>query len=173
MNRKVYYPPPEKNYRPGKAFIPVLNTAQPAALEVTLTYSLQSGLIMNVSEKSGFEMSAAADRKYEQYAQNCSETRIEFIPLFFETFGGFLETDRKTLKRIATLTDNRGKQSSIREKARLLSLSLPQSGAWLSAATNPALGLHLSPNEFCVALKYRLGVKATSGVVGSFQLFFS
>ena len=52
-----------------------------------------------------------------------------------------------------------GKQSSIREKARLQSLSLPQSGAWLSAAHIPALGLHLSSNEFRVALKYRLGVK--------------
>ena len=52
-----------------------------------------------------------------------------------------------------------GKQSAIREKARLQSLSLPQSGAWLSAAPIPALGLHLSSNEFRVALKYRLGVK--------------
>ena len=52
-----------------------------------------------------------------------------------------------------------GKQSSIREKARLQSLSLPQSGAWLSAAPIPALGLHLSSNEFRLALKYRLGVK--------------
>ena len=52
-----------------------------------------------------------------------------------------------------------GKQSSIREKARSQSLSLPQSGAWLSAAPIPALGLHLSSNDFRAALKYRLGVK--------------
>ena len=48
-----------------------------------------------------------------------------------------------------------GKQSSIEEKARLYSLSLPQ----LSAAPIPPLGLHLSSNEFRVALKYQLGVK--------------
>ena len=52
-----------------------------------------------------------------------------------------------------------GKQSSIREKARLQSLSLPQSVAWLSATPIPALGLQLSSNKFHVALKYRLGVK--------------
>ena len=52
-----------------------------------------------------------------------------------------------------------GKQNSITEKARLNSLSLPQSVAWLSEAPIPALGLHLSSNEFRVALKYRLGVK--------------
>ena len=48
-------------------------------------------------------------------------------------------------------------QTSEREKARLLSLSLPQSEAWLSAAPIPALGLHLLPNEFRAAVKYRLG----------------
>ena len=47
-------------------------------------------------------------------------------------------------------------QTSEREKARLLSLSLPQSGAWLSAAPIPALGLHLLPNEFLAAVKYRI-----------------
>ena len=49
-------------------------------------------------------------------------------------------------------------QTSTREKARLLSLSLPQSGAWLTAAPIPALGLHLQPNKFRAALKYRLGI---------------
>ena len=48
-------------------------------------------------------------------------------------------------------------QTSTREKARLLSLSLPQPGAWLTAAPIPALALHLQPNEFRAALKYRLG----------------
>ena len=48
----------------------------------------------------------------EQYAQNCSEVGIQFIPLAFETFGGFSETVRETLKRIATLADNRNLQSS-------------------------------------------------------------
>ena len=47
--------------------------------------------------------------------------------------------------------------TSEREKARLLSLSLPQSGAWLSAALIPALGLHLLPNKFRAAVKYRVG----------------
>ena len=58
----------------------------------------------------GFALSAAEDRKYEQYAQKCSEVEAQFIPLAFETFGGFSETVRKTLKRIATPTDNRNLQ---------------------------------------------------------------
>ena len=43
-------------------------------------------------------------------------------------------------------------------KARLLSDSLPQSGAWLTAAPIAALGLHLQPIEIRSALKYCLGV---------------
>ena len=52
-----------------------------------------------------------------------------------------------------------GEQNSIREEARFKFLSLPRSGAWLSTAPNPALGLHPSHIEFCVPLKNRLGVK--------------
>ena len=58
----------------------------------------------------------------------------------------------------AAFSDLLGNQISNREKARLLSLMLPQSGAWLSAAPITSLGLHLQPNEFRAALKYRIGV---------------
>ena len=100
---------PDNNSRP-RDILPVWNNGLPAALDVTVTSPLQSSLIINASEKSGFALSAAEDRKYEQYAQNCSEVGIQFIPLAFETFGGFSETVRKTLKRIATLADNRNLQ---------------------------------------------------------------
>ena len=101
---------PDSNSRPGDILLPVWNNGLPAALDVTVTSPLQSSLIKNASEKSGLALSAAEDRKYEQYAQNCSEVGIQLIPLAFETFGGFSETVRKTLKRIATLADNRNLQ---------------------------------------------------------------
>ena len=50
-------------------------------------------------------------------------------------------------------------QSSNREKARLQSLCLPHSGAWLAAPPVPASGLHhLSLSEFQISVKYRLGI---------------
>ena len=101
---------PENNSKTGDMFLPVRNAGQPAALDITVTSLLQSSIIVNASEKSGFALSAAEDRKYEQYAQNCSEVGIQFIPLAFETFRGFSETVRKTLKRIPTLADNRNLQ---------------------------------------------------------------
>ena len=100
-------------YLPGDIFLPVWNAGHPADLDVTVTSSLQSSFIINSSENSGFALSASEDRKYEQYDQNCSEVGIQFIPLAFETFGGFSETVRKTLKRIATLADNRHLQPDV------------------------------------------------------------
>ena len=49
-------------------------------------------------------------------------------------------------------------QISSREKARLLSIMLPQSCAWLSAPLIPSLRLHLQPNEIRAALNYQIGV---------------
>ena len=45
-----------------------------------------------------------------------------------------------------------------RDMARMESLRLPNSGAWLNIIPSPALGLHLQPWEFITAVKYRLGV---------------
>ena len=103
---------PDNNSRPGDIFLPVWIAGQPAASEVTVTPPLQSSLIINASEKTAFALSAADDRKYEQYAQNCSEVGIQFIHLAFESFGGFSGTVRKTLKQIATLSGNRKLQQA-------------------------------------------------------------
>ena len=61
-------------------------------------------------EKIGFALSAGEDRKYEQYAQKCREIEIQFIPVALKTVGGFTDTVRKILKKIATLADNRSLQ---------------------------------------------------------------
>ena len=45
-----------------------------------------------------------------------------------------------------------------REVARLASVSLPHAGAWLNCTPLPALGLHLRPEEFATAAKFRLGL---------------
>ena len=68
----------------GRNFFPVSNAGQPATLDITVTSPLQSSLIINASEKSGFALSAAEDREYKQYTQKCSEVGFQFMPLAFE-----------------------------------------------------------------------------------------
>ena len=58
-------------------------------------------------------------------------------------------------EKLAALIRN---QTSNREEARLQSLCMPHSGAWLAAPPIPAIGLHLSAEEFQVSVKYRLGI---------------
>ena len=52
-----------------------------------------------------------------------------------------------------------------REIARLASVGLPHSGAWLNVVPSPTLGLHMKSDEFVASTKYRLGVPvfSTSG----------
>ena len=49
-------------------------------------------------------------------------------------------------------------EDEVRERARVASVSLPHAGDWLVVAPLLALGLHLRPQEFVLAVKYRLGL---------------
>ena len=53
--------------------------------------------------------------------------------------------------------------SSVANKARILSESAPHSASWLSVVPSAALGLHLEPNEYLVALKWWLGHDLSRG----------
>eukprot|EP00731_Ephydatia_muelleri_P020871 Em0013g598a len=53
--------------------------------------------------------------------------------------------------------------SSIADKARLLSVSSPHAGLWLSVSPSEGLGLHLDPSQFQVAIKWWLGLDLSYG----------
>ena len=102
---------PENISRPGDVYLPIFIAGQPAALDVTITSPLQASPISDAARTCGFALTLAEDRKIGHYHQKCSDMGIHFIPLALETFGGLFET-RKTLKRIALSSDNRGFQPS-------------------------------------------------------------
>ena len=62
-----------------------------------------------------------------------------------EQFNLLLQTQKKIQEALdkEKLADLIRNQTSTREKARLQSLCLPHSGAWLAAPPIPAIGLHL------------------------------
>ncbi|KAL5499523.1 hypothetical protein EMCRGX_G010957 [Ephydatia muelleri] len=53
--------------------------------------------------------------------------------------------------------------SSLPGRAHLLSVSSPNSAAWLSVLPSPGLNLHMDPPEFQVALKWWLGMDLAQG----------
>ena len=72
-------------------------------------------------------------------------------------------------KQLSFKVDSYNKESlvsapdlSLRDKARLSSVSLPKAGCFLNAIPSKALGLHLSNREFQCCVRYRLGVPVFS-----------
>ena len=57
-----------------------------------------------------------------------------------------------------TIEQQEFEENEVRERARVASVSLPHAGDWLVVAPLVALGLHLRPQEFVLAVKYRLGL---------------
>ena len=53
-------------------------------------------------------------------------------------------------------------EEEVQERARLMSLGLPQAGSWLTMAPILALGLHMCPQEFVLAARLRLGMAVYS-----------
>ena len=100
---------PDNNSRPGH-ILASWSGGQPSALDVTIFSPLQPSLIPDAASRCGFNLTNAEERKDEQYAQKCAEIDIQFVPPAFDSFGGFSDLVRKTLKRIALLADNRNLQ---------------------------------------------------------------
>ena len=81
------------------------------------------------------------------------------------TFEVLKETSQKQVSHVIDLRCHHllyNSTSDPREKARLGCVALPHSGDWLNALPSKALNLHMRPNEFRVAAKYRLGLPVFS-----------
>ena len=58
--------------------------------------------------------------------------------------------------------------SSLPDRARLLSVSSPHAGAWLSVIPSPGLNLHLDPLEFQTAIQWWLGMSVSQRTICPF-----
>ena len=92
-------------------YLPCWKSGQSAALDITVTSSLQPNIISHAAEKSGYAIEAAEDRKYAQYENCCAQQRILFVPLAIEVLGGLSRTLKKALLRMSLLADSRNYQS--------------------------------------------------------------
>ena len=133
----------DNNSWPGDVYLPSWSAGQPSALDVTITSPLQPSLISDAA-RCGFALTNAEDRKYEQYAQKCAEIGIQFVPLAFESFGGFSDLVPKTLKRIALLADNRnfqpaGLSIAYNRLSQGVSVTLMRGSATMLIARDPLL----------------------------------
>ena len=83
--------------RPGDIFLPSWKSGCPAALDVTVTSSLQPNIINHAAEKSGYAIEAAEERKNAQHENSRSEHGILFVPLAVES-GGSVSYSQESVK---------------------------------------------------------------------------
>ena len=102
---------PESQSRPGDIFIPTWKAGKPAAFDVTVSSSLQSNSLTNAATKAGYALDAADERKYCFHDDNCAKMGITFVPFAIEVLGGISATFKKTINRLAVLSDNRSFQA--------------------------------------------------------------
>ena len=102
---------PESQSRPGDIFIPIWKAGKAAAFGVTVTSLLQTIFLTNAATKARYVLDAADEQMYCLHDNNCSKMGTKFVPLAIEVLGRISAFFKKTLKRLAVLSDNRSFQA--------------------------------------------------------------
>ena len=124
------------------------------------SHLLSEGLVSELTEKSITPINTS------QSFQTVSRA-LENLSVKLGELVSMEEVEGKSQKEISLGIDLHNKDclldeiktsSSLREQARMASLSLPHAGDWLNTTPILSLGLHLRSSEFIPAARYRLGV---------------
>ena len=93
----------------------------------------------------------------ESYLQSCSFLKNEHSHLLLDFNNS---TQRQIQSKLdADLFNCLLNNASLRDRARLNSISTPHAGAWLRAIPNPNLGLSMLSHEFVISIRLWLGIK--------------
>ena len=79
-----------------------------AALDVTITSSLQPNTIKNAAEMSSYQIDAAEDQLFRVHEQKRSQQDITIVLLAVEVLRGKSSFFKKTLQLITSLSDSSG-----------------------------------------------------------------
>ena len=93
--------------RPADIFLPCWKRGLPAALDVTVTSSLQAATVHLASTTQGHALQIAESRKNAAHDHQCRSEGISFIPLAVEVLGGWSPLACSTLKEMAHMRDSR------------------------------------------------------------------
>ena len=80
---------PGSSSRPADVFLPCWKRGRSAALDVTVVSPVQQLTINNAAVTQGYTIAVAEERKRRLHDNNCHQSGISFIPLVFESFGGW------------------------------------------------------------------------------------
>ena len=98
---------PGGSFRPADIYLPCWKRGLPAALDVTVTSSLQASTVHLASTNQGHALQVAEARKIATHDQPCRAEGITFIPLAVEALGGWSSLACSTISDIARMRDAR------------------------------------------------------------------
>ena len=99
--------------RPADIYLPSWAEGRDAALDVTVINLLQSATVAEAAETPGHSLTVAFERKMRGAADDCARQGVAFIPLAFESLGGWHKTAELQVRRLAqALARQTGKDES-------------------------------------------------------------
>ena len=99
--------------RPADIYLPSWAEGRDAALDVTVINLLQSATVAEAAETPGHSLTVAFERKMRGAADDCARQGVAFIPLAFESLGGWHTTAELQVRRLAqALARQTGKDES-------------------------------------------------------------
>eukprot|EP00731_Ephydatia_muelleri_P014825 Em0008g545a len=136
--------------------------------------------IFDMAVKECFATCSALDLTEHAWQQAQLGLRYQYLKHAVGTFNGLVSTQDTILvgstvdspipqKALSFKIDTEHfrallDSSSPANKARLLSASASHASSWLSVVPSVELGLHLDPHEFCVGIKWWLGLDISRGL---------
>ena len=104
---------PGNDRRPADIFLPNWAEGRDAALDVMVINPLQQATVVEAATTPGHSLDFAFDRKMRGAADDCQRQGVAFIPLAFESLGGWHKTVEVQVKRIAqALARQTGREES-------------------------------------------------------------
>ena len=92
---------PGNDRRPADVLLPNWAAGRDAALDVTVVNPLQQANVHEAAVNPGLSLSFAFERKMRGAADDCERQGASFIPLAFESLGGWHSAAVQEVKKIA------------------------------------------------------------------------
>ena len=92
---------PGNDRRPADVFLPNWAEGRDAAIDVTVINPLQQQTVAEAAATPGHSLDVAYDRKMRGAADDCQRQGVAFIPLAFESLGGWHKTAEVQVRKIA------------------------------------------------------------------------
>ena len=92
---------PGNDRRPADVFLPNWAAGRDAALDITVINPLQQATVAEAAATPGHSLNFAVERKMRGAYEECDRQGVSFIPLAFESLGGWHKTAVQEVKKIA------------------------------------------------------------------------